>query len=103
MTNGLPPGVEGAVDDIDGPGQPGDSAKPPQAFEVLPASIDDFDAVINGDVKTFVNMSDELGGLVANQVHQFRSVKALSSFADAESATSRPRQSFVPSPPNANS
>lgn len=34
----------------------------------LPPAIDDFDALINGDVKTFVNMSEEIGGLVAEQV-----------------------------------
>ncbi|KAL8724867.1 MAG: hypothetical protein Q9166_007696 [cf. Caloplaca sp. 2 TL-2023] len=33
----------------------------------LPPAIDDFDALINGDVKTFVNMSEEIGGLVAEQ------------------------------------
>lgn len=42
------------------------SQKP--AAEPLPPAIDDFDAVINGDVKTFVNMSEEIGGLVAEQV-----------------------------------
>ena len=34
----------------------------------LPASIDDFDAMINGDVTTFVAMSEEIGGLLAEQV-----------------------------------
>ena len=34
----------------------------------LPASIHDFDSLINGDVKTFVNRSEEIGGLVAEQV-----------------------------------
>lgn len=38
------------------------------AVAPLPPAIDDFDALINGDVKTFVNMSEEIGGLVAEQV-----------------------------------
>ncbi|KAL8827990.1 MAG: hypothetical protein Q9170_006786 [Blastenia crenularia] len=37
------------------------------AMAPLPPAIDDFDALINGDVKTFVNMSEEIGGLVAEQ------------------------------------
>ncbi|KAL9595485.1 MAG: hypothetical protein Q9219_006414 [cf. Caloplaca sp. 3 TL-2023] len=37
------------------------------AVAPLPPAIDDFDALINGDVKTFVNMSEEIGGLVAEQ------------------------------------
>ena len=37
-------------------------------LEVLPPMIDDFDGTINGEVKTFVNMSEEIGGLVAEQV-----------------------------------
>ena len=36
--------------------------------ETLPPAIDDFDGIINGEVKTFVNMSEEIGGLVAEQV-----------------------------------
>lgn len=47
----------------------GGAASPSQDTLVpLPPSIDDFDALINGDVKTFVNMSEEIGGLVAEQV-----------------------------------
>lgn len=38
-------------------------------LETLPPVIDDFDGTINGEVKTFVNMSEEIGGLVAEQVH----------------------------------
>ena len=40
--------------------------------ETLPPSIDDFDAMINGDVETYVNMSEEIGGLVAEQVRTFQ-------------------------------
>ncbi|KAL8653381.1 MAG: hypothetical protein Q9210_002131 [Variospora velana] len=45
-----------------GPGTPRQ-----QPIAPLPPAIDDFDALINGDVKTFVNMSEEIGGLVAEQ------------------------------------
>ena len=53
----------------DGMDEAGGTSPPPKkVFEPLPPAIDDFDAVINGDVKTFVNMSEELGGLVSEQV-----------------------------------
>ena len=49
--------------------QPGGATPtPPQHQETLPPAIDDFDAMINAEVKTFVNMSEEIGGLVAEQV-----------------------------------
>lgn len=41
---------------------------PQRHLETLPPVIDDFDSIINGEVKTFVNMSEEIGGLVAEQV-----------------------------------
>lgn len=41
---------------------------PPKHLETLPPVIDNFDGIINGEVKTFVNMSEEIGGLVAEQV-----------------------------------
>lgn len=37
-------------------------------METLPPVIEDFDAMINAQVKSFVNMSEEIGGLVAEQV-----------------------------------
>ena len=40
----------------------------PRQMETLPPVIEDFDAIINGQVKSFVNMSEEIGGLVAEQV-----------------------------------
>ena len=45
---------------------------PQQHQETLPPAIDDFDAMINAEVKTFVNMSEEIGGLVAEQVCIFK-------------------------------
>lgn len=41
---------------------------PQPLVEPLPPAIDDFDAIINGNVMTFVNMSEEIGGLIAEQV-----------------------------------
>jgi adenylyl cyclase-associated protein len=40
--------------------------KPPP--EALPESVEEFDSFINGPLKKFVNLSDELGGPVAEQV-----------------------------------
>lgn len=43
--------------------------EPPKPVqEPLPESVEDFDAFITGPVKKYVNLSDELGGLVAEQV-----------------------------------
>lgn len=36
--------------------------------EPLPESVEDFDSFINGSVKKFVTLSDELGGSLAQQV-----------------------------------
>ena len=47
--------------------QLGASDAPPSPVP-LPPAIDDFDAVINGDVNKFVTMSEHIGGLVAEQV-----------------------------------
>ena len=46
----------------------GTLASPPPAAP-LPASIDDFDALINGEVTIFVAMSEQIGGLLAEQVN----------------------------------
>lgn len=48
---------------------------PQQHRETLPPAIDDFDAMINAEVKTFVNMSEEIGGLVAEQVGMRQSLQ----------------------------
>lgn len=65
--NGAPPTLNGglAVEQAD---LRSGSSPSPAPSTPLPASVDDFDALINGDVKTFVNMSEEIGGLVAEQV-----------------------------------
>ncbi|KAL2049618.1 hypothetical protein ABVK25_010078 [Lepraria finkii] len=50
-------------------GQARGNAPPPPVrhMETLPPTIDDFDTTINDEVKSFVNMSEEIGGLVAEQ------------------------------------
>jgi hypothetical protein len=48
----------------------------------LPPAIEDFDELINQDVSKFVNLSEELGGLVAKQVSSVVLVKSKSSFRD---------------------
>ena len=55
----------------------GPTASPRLAPANLPPAVDDFDALINGDVKTFVNMSEEIGGLVAEQVRNQQSAIGL--------------------------
>lgn len=40
----------------------------PPAAESLPPQIQDFDALIKGDVQNFVNLGEKIGGLVAEQV-----------------------------------
>ena len=46
----------------------GASPPPQQPIETLPPAIEDFDNMIENDVNTYVNMSEEMGGLVAEQV-----------------------------------
>lgn len=44
-------------------------AEPPKPLpEALPESVEEFDAFLAGPLKKFVNLSDELGGPVAEQV-----------------------------------
>ena len=45
---------------------------PPPAAEPLPASIEDFDSLIKSDVQSFVDLSEKIGGPVAEQVWLFR-------------------------------
>lgn len=46
----------------------GSTPTPQQPIETLPPAIDDFDALIETGVSSFVNVSEEIGGLVAEQV-----------------------------------
>ena len=66
----VPNGLSTSGQDAETPGsskQLGASDGPPSPAP-LPPAIDDFDSVINGDVTKFVNMSEQIGGLVAEQV-----------------------------------
>ena len=70
LTNGQPALPEAGLSTGRGLSHPaGTVASPRPAIEPLPPAIDDFDALINGIVKTYVNMSEEIGGLVAEQVY----------------------------------
>ncbi|KAA6407087.1 MAG: adenylyl cyclase-associated [Lasallia pustulata] len=65
--NGIP-SVPRTVPTEDGTDQlGGTNLTPLHLFEPLPLAVEDFDKLINGDVKTYANMSEELGGLVAEQ------------------------------------
>ena len=68
QTNGIPsiPRTATAENGTDQLG--GTNLTPMDSFEPLPQAVEDFDKLINGDVKTYVHMSEELGGLVSEQV-----------------------------------
>lgn len=69
-TNGVQAGQFQSSDASRAIEQPGAVTPAPHHHrEPLPPAIDDFDAMINAEVKTFVNVSEEIGGLVAEQVH----------------------------------
>lgn len=96
-------GLSAADQDVQRPGgtkQMGASDGPPTPAP-LPPAIDDFDSVINGDVTKFVTMSEQIGGLVAEQVCMIvRS--GMKRMATLMSMSSLPPY-FEPSPLNANS
>ena len=74
--NGQPALPEAGLSTGRGSDRPsGTVTSPKPVLEPLPPAIDDFDALINGDVKTYVNMSEEIGGLVAEQVYNPRPLK----------------------------
>ncbi|MCJ1245785.1 hypothetical protein MMC30_002989 [Trapelia coarctata] len=66
-TNGVP--SVAAVPTSSGTADPSASraVTPKQLPEALPPAIEGFDALINGEVAAFVNMSEGLGGLIAEQ------------------------------------
>lgn len=68
--SGLPvPGI--GTDANAGTDQARGNASPERRIEPLPPAIEDFDAIVNGVVQNFVNMSEDIGGLVAEQVKPF--------------------------------
>jgi len=67
--NGIQSSQAQSLAAIEGMGQTTANGQSSQRhLETLPPVIDSFDGAINGEVKTFVNMSEEIGGLVAEQV-----------------------------------
>lgn len=62
----------------------------PQPIEPLPPAIEDFDTIIDEDVQAFVNMSEEIGGLVAEQVRLPRCRKHMEFCADLSSTSQLP-------------
>jgi adenylyl cyclase-associated protein len=66
--NGVPPAPAptGPLPPPPAPRAPAEAPKP--LVEALPESVEDFDAFISGPVKKFVNLSDEIGGPVSQQV-----------------------------------
>ena len=68
VTNGISSNDKGSSSGGGAQQPEGTRAPPPPAAVTLPASIDDFDALINGEVTTFFAMSEEIGGLLAEQV-----------------------------------
>lgn len=53
------------------PPAPRAPAQPPKpVVEALPESVEDFDTFITGPVKKYVNLSDEIGGPIAEQVRE---------------------------------
>ncbi|KAI9760306.1 MAG: hypothetical protein M1835_000192 [Candelina submexicana] len=67
QTNGIAPPISTTAGGAFGGDAGGSAPAPGQITELLPPAIDDFDALMNDEVKTFVNTSEELGGLVAEQ------------------------------------
>jgi adenylyl cyclase-associated protein len=44
------------------------SIPPPPVVEPLPQAVEDFDTIVNRDVKAFVDVSQKIGELAAEQV-----------------------------------
>lgn len=54
------------------PPKPTPSPQAAPAAAPIPPQIQDFDALIKGDVQNFVNLGEKIGGLVAEQVWKIR-------------------------------
>jgi hypothetical protein len=54
------------------PPKPAPPPPAPPAAPQVPPQIQDFDALIKGDVQNFVNLGEKIGGLVAEQVRSHR-------------------------------
>lgn len=67
-TSGAIPTEDATIGAAGGTDQTRNAVTPQPLVEALNPAIDDFDAIINGHVSTFVNMSEDIGGLIAEQV-----------------------------------
>jgi hypothetical protein len=66
-----PKSMGGASSSVPATPEPPKPTPPPPAAPVaapVPPQIEDFDALIKGDVQNFVNLGEKIGGLVAEQV-----------------------------------
>jgi adenylyl cyclase-associated protein len=72
-TNGTLPAIASPTTLAIADKSPSREATPKQLPEPLPLAIEGFDALINGEVTAFVNLSEGLGGLIAEQVWLFGS------------------------------
>lgn len=66
--SGALPSEDATAGAVGGTDQTRKDVTPQPLVEPLPPAINDFDAIINGPVSTFVNMSEDIGGLIAEQV-----------------------------------
>lgn len=66
-TNGSLPNQEARLAAVEGTDPPLPTSPQPISEPLLPA-IEDFNTMITEDVQTYVNMSEDIGGLVAEQV-----------------------------------
>lgn len=67
-TNGSLPNEEAGLEAVGRPDLPLAAPSPQSISEPLQPAIEDFNAIITEEVQTYVNMSEEIGGLVAEQV-----------------------------------
>lgn len=61
-----------AVPSVPEPPKPAPPPQAPPAAPQVPPQIQDFDALIKGDVQNFVKLGEKIGGLVAEQVRSLR-------------------------------
>lgn len=67
----VPKGLNGATSDAPATPEPPKPSPPPPAAPAapqIPPQIQDFDALIKGDVQNFVKLGQKIGGLVEEQV-----------------------------------
>jgi hypothetical protein len=85
------------------PPKPAPPPPAPPAAPQVPPQIQDFDALIEGDVQNFVNLGEKVGGLVAEQVRIPRPVAWLEDIAIANAPSNSRKQFCKPSRPSVHS